>query len=350
MDQIEQETKLATYQRVSTIPLLIVGILFIASFIALNVDDDQISISIFYATWAIFILDYLLQFYFAKKKWRFVTTHIFYLIALIIPVLRVYALFGVFRRLFWNKNSTVRDLLGLGAIFATILIVVFGGLLTLIFEESAPNANITTYGHALWWASTTVTTVGYGDYVPVTVGGRLVGVGVISTGVVVLAVLTAAVVQWFTSDRIGNRSILPANDAVVAGAHTGKSTVTPPTSQVGHRDTQEAHNPTPAPGDYKPTSAEANSDQISEAAANTPASRSPSLESQASHDDLRTVSQQVGAAEQLSPDPTQLKILTELQALNSRLAALEKHQLAATPVGSAGSSDLDPTMESDGTT
>ncbi len=39
-------------------------------------------------------------------------------------------------------------------------------------KATLPDANIVTVGDALWWAAVTVATVGYGDYYPVTVGGR----------------------------------------------------------------------------------------------------------------------------------------------------------------------------------
>jgi voltage-gated potassium channel len=44
-----------------------------------------------------------------------------------------------------------------------------------------------TAGDAIWWAYVTITTVGYGDRFPVTTGGRLVGIMVMTTGVAVFA-------------------------------------------------------------------------------------------------------------------------------------------------------------------
>jgi voltage-gated potassium channel len=44
-------------------------------------------------------------------------------------------------------------------------------------ERSSPDANISDFGDAIWWAATTMTTVGYGDHYPVTAAGRLVAFG-----------------------------------------------------------------------------------------------------------------------------------------------------------------------------
>jgi hypothetical protein len=51
------------------------------------------------------------------------------------------------------------------------------------FESRSPDANITTGGDALWWSAVTITTVGYGDYFPVTTLGRFAGLLVMLAGV-----------------------------------------------------------------------------------------------------------------------------------------------------------------------
>jgi voltage-gated potassium channel len=68
-----------------------------------------------------------------------------------------------------------------------IIIIESGGFLVLQAESASESANITTAGDAIWWAYVTITTVGYGDRFPVTTGGRLVGIMVMTTGVAVFA-------------------------------------------------------------------------------------------------------------------------------------------------------------------
>ncbi|WP_342451801.1 potassium channel family protein [Arthrobacter sp. H16F315] len=63
-------------------------------------------------------------------------------------------------------------------------------------EKNAPGSNLTTFGDAVWWAMTTITTVGYGDHYPVTVLGRCVAAGLMVGGVAVLGVVTASVASW----------------------------------------------------------------------------------------------------------------------------------------------------------
>ena len=64
-------------------------------------------------------------------------------------------------------------------------------------ERGAPGANIETPGEALWWAATTVTTVGYGDVYPVTTTGRIVAVASMVVGIALIGSVTATVAAWF---------------------------------------------------------------------------------------------------------------------------------------------------------
>jgi voltage-gated potassium channel len=74
---------------------------------------------------------------------------------------------------------------------AAMLVLVFASVFVVQFEATAPDGNIKTGGEALWWAIVTLTTVGYGDYYPVTAPGRITGVFVMITGIGIIGALAS---------------------------------------------------------------------------------------------------------------------------------------------------------------
>ena len=57
-----------------------------------------------------------------------------------------------------------------------VLIIFFGGIAMFLAEHGYRGANITNLGDAFWWTIVTITTVGYGDYFPVTIPGIIIAV------------------------------------------------------------------------------------------------------------------------------------------------------------------------------
>ena len=77
----------------------------------------------------------------------------------------------------------------------TILItLVSGALMTLVDHQNFPSV-----GLGLWWAVQTVTTVGYGDYVPKNVAGRIMATLVMVGGIGFVTVVTAAITSGFVA-------------------------------------------------------------------------------------------------------------------------------------------------------
>jgi voltage-gated potassium channel len=72
-------------------------------------------------------------------------------------------------------------------------VVVLGGWAAWTIEREVPGRTFGSWGDTVWWALTTLTTVGYGDHVPVTTGGRVVGGIVMIAGVAVLGGVAAVV-------------------------------------------------------------------------------------------------------------------------------------------------------------
>jgi voltage-gated potassium channel len=73
-------------------------------------------------------------------------------------------------------------------------------------ERYAPDASITTFGDAVWWTMTTISTVGYGDRYPVTPEGRLVAVSLMVAGIALLGVVTASIASWFVENLRRSRA------------------------------------------------------------------------------------------------------------------------------------------------
>ncbi len=85
----------------------------------------------------------------------------------------------------------------LAALLLLTIVLFSGSIATLAFETAHPESNIRSAEDALWWAITTVTTVGYGDFYPVTTEGRIVAVVLMVTGVGTFATLAGALASWF---------------------------------------------------------------------------------------------------------------------------------------------------------
>ena len=74
-----------------------------------------------------------------------------------------------------------------------LVMVFFSTMLMVAVERSAPNATIKSGGDALWWALTTVTTVGYGDTYPVTTEGRIIASVMMLIGIALFGSMSAIV-------------------------------------------------------------------------------------------------------------------------------------------------------------
>jgi voltage-gated potassium channel Kch len=129
-----------------------------------------------------------------------------------VPSLRIFRIFRIVRAIRITRRlggprvfRELRQELASGAlyfvIFIGITVLEIVGLLELRFEEHAPGANITTAGDALWWGYVTATTVGYGDYYPVTTGGRLAGLVMLTVGVGLFATFSGFLANAFLSPR-----------------------------------------------------------------------------------------------------------------------------------------------------
>jgi voltage-gated potassium channel len=104
-----------------------------------------------------------------------------------------------------------------------VLIMVLLGALGFALNENTGGGFGSRIGQGMWWAAVTITTVGYGDVVPRTLGGRLVGVGLMLSGVILLSLTTATIASVFIERKIrrerGLDSISARDHIIIMGWH-----------------------------------------------------------------------------------------------------------------------------------
>ena len=152
-----------------------------------------------WVAWAMFVVDYTVRLYLSRHRGRFVGGNLLDLAVVVLPLLRPLRLLRLVTLLHVLNRHLAGSLRGRVAVYvsgSTAMVLFLASLAVLDAERDAHDNNITTFPDALWWALTTITTVGYGDHFPVTGRGRVVAVGLMLSGIALLGVVTASFASW----------------------------------------------------------------------------------------------------------------------------------------------------------
>jgi len=150
-----------------------------------------------YVTWAAFLIDYLVRLAIAEHRGKWFVRHLLDLAIVVLPMLRplrlmrFLAILAIIQR---GAGTMLRGRVVIYTVGATILTVVVAGLA--VYDAERTGGNINSFGDAIWWAFVTITTVGYGDFYPVTITGRIVAVGLMIGGIALIGVVTATLASW----------------------------------------------------------------------------------------------------------------------------------------------------------
>lgn len=187
-------------------PLLIVALIFLVVLCLPVIDPampagETVAVrAANYTIWAVFAVDYAVRLRLVDDRRRFVRTHLPDLLVVLLPALRplrLLRLLSLGQMLARRGTAAIVADVSRFVAGAAVLLVFVSAVLVLDSERDAHGANIRTFGDAVWWSCTTITTVGYGDRYPVTVEGRAVAVALMVTGVALLGILTASIAAWF---------------------------------------------------------------------------------------------------------------------------------------------------------
>ena len=207
-----QPMSAARWHRMTEWPLTVAALVFLG-FYAWSVLGDlqgpagRLAETVITITWALFAVDYVVRLILANHRLRWFGRHLLDLAIVALPILRplrlvrLLTLLAVFQRV---AGRTLRGRVVVYTAVSTVLLVFVSALAMLDAERHHPDASITTFGDALWWACTTITTVGYGDRFPVSFTGRCIAVALMLGGIALLGTITATIASWLV-ERIADQ-------------------------------------------------------------------------------------------------------------------------------------------------
>ena len=153
-----------------------------------------------WVSWIAFAIDLIYGLSNAKDKRKYLKKHPLEVAAVLLPFLRPLRLMRVisFGGLAIQKVAIGRQFaITIKVFLASIFVAYISAVQITITERAVDGSNIKNFGDGLWWAITTVTTVGYGDRYPTTTEGRCLAVGLMIMGISLMGVITASVAAWF---------------------------------------------------------------------------------------------------------------------------------------------------------
>jgi voltage-gated potassium channel len=202
--------RLGRVERATELPMLVLALAYVPVFVVGYLRDVPADVSgaarvVGALIVAAFVAELLVKLAVAKERLAYLKENWLDVLIVAVPFLRPLRILRVLRVLPFVARGAqgVGTILGrysgMYVVFVGVVAVLMSAFLVLVFERGA-GGTIQTFGEALWWAAQTVTTLGYGDVVPITTGGRVVATLLMVLGITLFGVLTAGVAAYFVHD------------------------------------------------------------------------------------------------------------------------------------------------------
>jgi voltage-gated potassium channel len=183
-----------------------------------------------WAIWLAFTAELVAMLVVVEDRWRYLRTHPLEVAIVVLTPPFLPAIFGALRTLrlvrvvrllpLVRAVLSARRLLSLEGLrfvgLITLSLVLLAGLAFSRLETAADGSDLSTWD-GIWWAITTVTTVGYGDLSPQSATGRSLAIVVMIVGIGFVAMLTAAAADYFVRAGVATAEADPANAADMRG-------------------------------------------------------------------------------------------------------------------------------------
>lgn len=206
---------------IAVVILVSVFAIILESVKILNVTYGSIFLAIDIIVTGIFLIEYILRIVYAEKPFKYIISPLGIIDLLsfipslllfafpvftdlhslrvlrVIRIIRLLRLFRILKILAYtrrrqSKSRIIRSLTSADIqiyIFTLLSVTVIAGTLMYLAESDVPGSALTNIPQGMWWAIVTITTVGYGDIVPVTVTGKIIAAFTMVSGLTLFALL-----------------------------------------------------------------------------------------------------------------------------------------------------------------
>lgn len=191
-----RQALVARWERRSALPLALLALAYMGlwAFQVLAImpaTEWDVIEAVILLIWAIFISDFVVRLLLHHDKKHFLKNNVIEITALVLPafrflrVLRVITAIGIMTRVV----QTIQGRVNLYIALMLPMLVFAGSIGVLEAERNAPGATILSFGDASWFIAESIFTIGYGDFYPVTVEGRVISIVMMLAGFALLSVV-----------------------------------------------------------------------------------------------------------------------------------------------------------------
>ncbi|MFJ9366936.1 potassium channel family protein [Nocardia sp. NPDC101769] len=203
---VRHPSRRVLWERATTVPFTVLAVAFLVSYVWQVLDHgrtpslDAWLTRVDIAIWLLFSADFLFRLRISTDRRRFLRNNWLDLSIVLVPPLRPLRLLraalliidAVDRHTRFQARVRLTMFVGV----SSVLLVLLCSVAVFDAERDAPGSNIHSLGEAAWWSVVSVTTVGYGDFYPVTVEGRLVAVVLMTVGIGLISFAIGTVTSW----------------------------------------------------------------------------------------------------------------------------------------------------------
>ncbi|HUP99727.1 MAG TPA: potassium channel family protein [Aeromicrobium sp.] len=198
-------SRVERWERRAEVPLMLLALAFLVAYVW-PVLDPRLDAGlrsfleiVSWTVWAAFGIDFAIRLALAEDRVPYAVRHWYDVALILLPMIRPLRLLRLIALARVLDRAAADSFAGKTLVYvggAAALATGLAAVAVLDAERGAPRANIQTFGDAIWWAATTVTSVGYGDHYPVTGEGRVVAVTLMLVGIGFIGTVMATVASW----------------------------------------------------------------------------------------------------------------------------------------------------------